>query len=449
MTPPPDRPPQPPPDPPVDIRDYFHATNPGSGLDTQDPKQAPWYIDLAPARGGRVIDDILQEITFFSPDIPTCTLFTGHIGCGKSTELMQLQLELERSGFLVVYFASSEDLEMVDVDVCDVLLAVARRIKQSLGDLEIGEAKGLRRIVQHAIGLMQTEVEISEVGLELGIATITAQTKSDATLRDRLNQYLGPQKALLLEAINDELLKPAIVALKKTGRQGLVVIVDNLDRVDNRPKASGRSQQQDLFIDQSEYLIKLHCHKVYTLPLAMKFSSTYGELTQRYPDEPKVLPMVQLQNRDGSAAPIGLALMQDIVLARALPQLAPEARRQYIPALFGSVENLERLCQLSGGHVRDLLRLLNDWVRKGRRFPLQRDKLEEAIRSRRNEMILQISDREWEQLREVQRRKWVSDSQGYQTLIHTRLVFEYRHGGESWFDVNPILLNDHGALNQQ
>ena len=35
---------------------------------------------------------------------------------------------MEAAGFHVVYFESSEDLEMTDVDIADVLLAIARRI---------------------------------------------------------------------------------------------------------------------------------------------------------------------------------------------------------------------------------------------------------------------------------------------------------------------------------
>ena len=72
-------------------------------------------------------------------------------------------------------------------------------------------------------------------------------------------------------------------------------------------------------------------------------------------------------------------------------------------------------------------------------FPLSRETLETLIRARRNEMVMPISDDEWELLRQVKQRKKVSGNQGYQTLIRSRLVFEYRDRGESWFDINPIL----------
>jgi hypothetical protein len=439
-----------------DIRDFFQATNPARTLDPGKPDDSQLYIDFSAVRGEQIITEIKDLISFYEPENPTCTLFTGHIGCGKSTELLKLRQELEAERFHVVYFESSEDLEMADVDIGDVLLAIARRISQSLEGLKLGEAKGLRGLLQGAAKILMTEIELEgsaemmgvgvagnsegELSLSAGIGKITARAKNDATLRDRLNQFLGPQKNQLLEAINDELLKPAIAQLQAQGQQGLVVIVDNLDRIDNRPKGMGRSQQEYLFIDQHECLRKLHCHKVYTMPLALKFSSEYGLLTARYMDDPKVLPMVPVTLRDGHVCEEGMARLRQMVLARAMPARAEAERLACIPELFDSAASLDRLCTVSGGHVRDLLRLLNGWVRKGRTFPLQRDKLEEVIRARRNEMVLQLSDAEWALLRQVRQRKKVGGDQDYQTLIHSRLVFEYRDQGESWFDVNPILL---------
>ncbi len=275
--------------------------------------------------------------------------------------------------------------------------------------------------------------------LAFGIGEITAKAKNDATLRQKLNQYLGPQKTHLLEAINKELIEPAIASLKKHGKNGLVVIVDNLDRVNNRVKPWGRPQQEYLFVDQGECLTKLHCHVVYTMPLALKFSNDYGMLTQRFPERPKVLPMVPVQLKDGSVCETGISLLQQMVLARAFPDLDRHERLNKITEIFDNSETLNRLCYVSGGHVRDLLKLLNDWIKKERQLPLRRETLERLIREYRNDITLRISDYEWELLRQVQQRKWVSDNEGYEALIRSRLVFEYHQGEETWFDINPIL----------
>ncbi|HAX85626.1 MAG TPA: KAP family P-loop domain-containing protein [Cyanobacteria bacterium UBA11370] len=440
----------------VDLRKFFQATNPSRTLVVENPEDQKYYIDFSSVRGGRIIEELKDSITFFSPDEPTCSLFTGHIGCGKSTELLRLKVELEEAGFHVVYFESSEDLEMADVDIGDVLLAIARRISQSLDKIPIAKPTELKNLLQGAAKVLNADVQgikmkvpgVGDVGvnsqgetfsLAFGIGEITAKAKNDATLRQKLNQYLGPQKTHLLEAINKELIEPAIASLKKHGKNGLVAIVDNLDRVDNQAKPWGRPQQEYLFVDQGECLTKLHCHVVYTMPLALKFSNDYGMLTQRFPERPKVLPMVPVQLKDGSDCEAGITLLQQMVLARAFPDLDPDERLNKITEIFDNSETLNRLCYVSGGHVRDLLKLLNDWIKKERELPLRRETLERLIREYRSDITLRISDLEWELLRQVQQRKWVSDNEGYEALIRSRLVFEYHQDEETWFDINPIL----------
>ncbi|BAZ39776.1 hypothetical protein NIES4101_57320 [Calothrix sp. NIES-4101] len=439
----------------IDLHRFFEATDPSKTLVVNLPEDRKYYIDFSSVRGGDVITKLKQTIAYFKPNKPTCQLFTGHIGCGKSTELLRLLLELEKDGFHVIYFESSEDLEMTDVDIGDVLLAIARRVSQSLEKINIAEPRRLKELLQGAWNVLNSEVtgvklkvpNVGDIGfsaekekfsLSLGIGEITSKAKSDSTLRERLNQYLAPQKVKLLAAINQELLEPAIAELKQQGKKGLVVIVDNLDRIDNRVKAWGRTQQEYLFVDQAESLNKLNCHVVYTMPLSLKFSNDYGMLTQRF-DDPKVLPMVPVKLPDGSIHEQGMALMRDMVLARAFPDLNSVERLSKIAEIFDNEMTLDRLCMASGGHVRDVLKLLNTCIQEEMALPLTRRTLETVIIGRRNEMVLPISDEEWELLRRVKEKKKVSDDSGYQKLIRSRFVFEYRDNGEFWFDVNPIL----------
>src|SRR3712207_1329236 len=105
----------------------------------------------------------------------TCELFTGHIGCGKSTELLRLKADLEQEGFHVVYFESSQDLEMGDVDIGDILLAIARRVSESLENLEkvkIGESETLKNLLRGAAKLLQTEIELSAEASVPGIGKV-------------------------------------------------------------------------------------------------------------------------------------------------------------------------------------------------------------------------------------------------------------------------------------
>jgi hypothetical protein len=127
----------------VDLQTFFRATNPGKTLAIENPEDRKYYIDFSSVRGGKIIEELKDNIAGPLADETTCVLFTGHIGCGKSTELLRLKAELEQAGFHVVYFESSEDLEMADVDIADVLLAIARRVSQSLDSIKIKEPRGL------------------------------------------------------------------------------------------------------------------------------------------------------------------------------------------------------------------------------------------------------------------------------------------------------------------
>ncbi|WP_448570386.1 hypothetical protein [Trichothermofontia sp.] len=197
-------------------------------------------------------------------------------------------------------------------------------------------------------------------------------------------------------------------------------------------------QHEYLFVDRGDQLRQLQCHVVYTMPLGLRFSAEYGRLTQRF-ETPSILPMIPVLQRDGSVFELGLEKMRQMVLARAMPQVSEAERSALITHYFDSPETLDYLCLVSGGHVRNVLRLLQDSLRKERGLPLGRESLAAAIKKRRNEMMLSIEDSEWELLRQVSRTKKVVGDEGYQRLIRSLYVYEYQDEDGSWFDVNPIL----------
>src|SRR3569832_1331457 len=121
----------------LDLFFFFLVFFPSNTLAVENEEDRTYYIDFSSVRGGKLIEELKDNITFFSPDAPTCELFPGHIGCGKSTELLRLKAELEQEGFHVVYFESSQDLDLADVDITDILLSVAGQVSESLEAIKI------------------------------------------------------------------------------------------------------------------------------------------------------------------------------------------------------------------------------------------------------------------------------------------------------------------------
>ncbi|MBP0021435.1 MAG: DUF4168 domain-containing protein [Cyanobacteria bacterium SBLK] len=333
-----------------------------------------------------------------------------------------------------------EDLEMGDIDVADILLAIAHHISESLESLRVSleNPQELNKLLQEAAQLLQVEIERpGETFPNLG--KITAKAQNNPELHSKLREYLRLHTASLLHAIDRELLEPAKTQLKKLGKVGLVVIVDGLDRVENRPTTWGRPQHEYLFIDRGAQLNSLNCHVIYTIPLALTFSHERDRLTRHFTTKPHVLTMIPVRDRAGRECAEGMAILRQIVLVRAFPEKSPEERLQHIPDIFDTPETLDRLCQVSGGHVRGLLRILNDWIRKQRQLPLTRDILEEVINKQCDRMSRAIDDREWELLRQVRERKQLGKNPDNDVLIRSTFVYEYRNEEESWFDINPLL----------
>ncbi|NET62720.1 MAG: ATP-binding protein [Symploca sp. SIO2E6] len=241
----------------LNLEKYFDACNPGTTIDPGNPEDRGYYIDFATVRGGKVIEALKRTISRISPHKSTCQLFTGHIGCGKSTELLRLKAELEEVGFYVVCFEATDDLDVVDVDLTDILLAIAHQVSASLEKSQVElQPRGFQAFLKRTGEVLLTPIELSaeaevagvgikgntEEGVELslpaGIGKITAKAKNSPQTRSKLRQYLEPQTTQILKYLNEEILQVATKQLKQQGKKGLVVIVDNLDRIENKVGSS-------------------------------------------------------------------------------------------------------------------------------------------------------------------------------------------------------------------
>src|SRR4028118_10781 len=422
----------------LDLPRFYRACNPSKPLSMGEAEDRQYYIDFSPVRGSKIIESLKRTITLISTDEPTCQLFTGHIGCGKSTELLRLKLELEHQGFHVVYFESSQDLDMADVDITDILLSVAGQVSESIEAIKIKLKPGyFANLFIEIADFLQTPIDLNaEAELSIGIGKITAKTKESPKLRRRLREYLEPRTAGILESINKELLQRATTELKRRGKAGLVVIVDNLDRVDIRPLPSGRSQPEYLFIDRGDQLRKLNCHVVYTIPLALIFSNDGETLKNRLGGglTPKVLPMVPGRLQSGEEFQQGMNLLRQMVLVRAFPNAPINQQPELITQVFDHPETLNRLCRVSGGHVRNLLGLLFDCL-KQEDPPISRECLERVIRERRDTLTTAIDAEEWNLLFQVVQHQTVRGDAEYQTLLRSMFVFEYRDHEGCWYGI--------------
>lgn len=420
------------------LTNLYNAFDPFYPLPAGDPQ----YVNCREVRGdGDIIEDLGRKIKLSQR--MTCQLYAGHRGAGKSTELLRLQQYLQNQGCFVVYFAADEqDINPEDTEYTDILLACTRHLLESLSN---ANSKPLRNWMrdrwEDLKDLALTEVSFETLSLESQIAQfakLTANVRTVPSLRQKIRDKINPHTTTLIDALN-EFIDDAKKKLPDKSSQ-LAVIADNLDRIVPFSQEGGRSNLDEIFLDRTEQLKALDCHVIYTVPISMVYSSRATELINNYND-PQVLPMIMVQNPDGRTNAAGLAKIKELIEKRVKkvnPNLCLET------GLFDSRETLERLCLMSGGHVRNLLLMMQEAITRTEDLPITAKAAQRAITQARDVYRRTPEEDEWLILAKVSQTHRILNDEQHRNLLFSRCILEYRYYDEEgemqpWYDVHPLI----------
>jgi hypothetical protein len=405
------------------------------------PANSKLYVDCKAVRGG---SDVLVELgkTIRFSDRPTCQLYTGHRGGGKSTELLRLKQDLENKGCTVVYFsAEDEDVNPEDVEYTDILLACTRHLLEQVKEADPKPVLSwLRERGQVLKDVLLMDVSLTDPKAEVGIkefAKITSSIRTQPTQRAKLRELLNPYTEKLVDALN-AFIADAKLKLPQDRRR-LVVIADGLEKVTLVTKDGGRTNHDEIFIDRAEQLKGLHCDVIYTVPISLVLSNRASDLMEIYNCEPQVLPMVMPQTQQNEISSPGVEILKSIVRLRMQSVSSAEALL-LDTQIFDSSETVERLCLMSGGHVRNLVRLVQIAIKYNEEesLPIEANALGQAIRQLRKTYRDTVDEDQWSLLAAVHRTKQIPNDDAHRKLLFTRCLLEYREE-ECWYDVHPVL----------
>ncbi len=406
------------------------------------PAGSPFYVDCKAVRGG---SNVLVELgkTVRMASQPTCQLYTGHRGGGKSTELLRLQQDLDRQGCTVVYFsAEDEDVNPEDVEYTDILLACARHLLEGVKQAD-ASAPVLSWLSDRAKALndiLQTEIKIDPTQVDLGIkefAKITASIRTQPTQRAKLRELLTPHTETLVKALNI-FIEDALEKLP-ADRKKLVLIADGLEKITLINRDNGRANHEEIFIDRGEQLKSLKCHVIYTVPISLVLSSRSSDLMEIYNCPPQVLPMVMVREKNDNVYPAGVEAMKSIIQARM--QSVREIQGMALAAeIFDNLDTLEQLCLISGGHVRNLVLLIQNAIKYNEKeqLPIQADDVQQAVRQLRKTYRNTVNAEQWSLLASVHRTHQIQHDEAHRSLLFNRCLLEYSEE-DTWHDVHPVL----------
>ncbi|MEL7072294.1 MAG: ATP-binding protein [Cyanobacteria bacterium J06581_3] len=400
-------------------------------------------MDCEEVRGRwNVVRELGNQIT--RSKSPTCQLYSGHRGVGKTTELLRLKDHLEAKHYKVVYFAvDDEDVETQDAEYADILFACTKNLVQSITLRDRNPLVDWMRDRWQALkDLAATPVEFDSLNFEQQISQfskITASVRAVPDIRRQLRKRLNDATPSLIVALNsfiEEAKKQMPPACK-----GIVIIVDNLDRIAEN-NSDGLNNYDEIYLNRSELMRGLKCHVIYTAPIQMIYSPRVTQLEDNY-GKPDVLPVVMVKAFSGGANAQGLSKLKEIICRR-LQHIDPDLPQFLDSYVFDSVATRRRLCLMSGGHMRVLMQLFQKSMDQIDELPVTAEAAQIAIEEQRDTYRMGISKERWELFARTHMTKQLENDDDSLLLLLNRCLMEYRYYDENmqlkqWCDVHPLL----------
>lgn len=423
------------------LRHYFNRLKPEVPVPVDDPER--WYVDFDEQglRGERCITTAASTINL--AEEPTCQIFTGFAGSGKTSELLRLVRNLERDEHFVVYADALESIDTQnELAYSDVLIALGLAAGKAL---DAAQKKGAaaqwwRRFTNELWGLLSSEIKLPGFKGKVGDVEIGVELRANPSFRLELRAAANARRLQLLEQVQ-RFFGEADRFVRASGYPGgIVLILDNLEKLSGSDEVQASARKT--FVHQSDALRAPGVHTIYTLPARMVFSRIGPELGKLYDGEPLVLPTVRVTRRNnGAPFEPGRRAMTDLLLRRL----------DFTEVFGGRLEPVVMLVNASGGYARDLLRMAQYAIQLGQALPLTEAHVGEAILKLRRSYVRGYSTAYDDLLAYIhEKRPAILPAElmgSLEEAMDGHFVMVYGND-ENWYDVHPLVahLLDEEAL---
>ena len=405
-----------------------------------------YYMDLSEVRKTEAIEGINIILDFQEPEEHKTILFTGHRGCGKSTELKRIQKQWEAE-YRVIYLEANEETDINDVSYTDLYLIVIKQVEFELRKLGLcfdtqllnNFESWFKEITEETEESVEASISVTgEATLGAGVpgivppflakllvkllAQIKGSGKQRKTIRETLEKDISRLKLDINLLLNDGLKK---LRQKHPEYKDFLIIFDNLDRVE--PKISDR-----LFFDYAAQLQELNCTIIYTVPISAVYSPKH---LQKNFDNFNIMPMINIYQLERDRC----HLNYNQTNLDAVTSLIE--KRVNIDDVFESREDLLELAKASGGHVRQLIQMMQTaclTASSRRHSKIQAEDVTYAIKQQQFNFERILLEEYYPILAKVCLSKNVNTDEIGQLLLFNISILEY-NGNNRWNYVNPVI----------
>jgi len=383
-------------------------------------KPNPFYID----RPGNPIDELADALLapFYRPPK---FFFSGHRGCGKSTELLHLLGNPEiKKKYWPINFSIREDADVIDLDFRDVLLAIGSRLfreyRKKGGDLpdqllkELYSWQGkiekeVSTIVEGRASEMELDTSINAFFVSAGL-----KMKLEPATRVHLRQVVETDITGLIAVINH-----IATTIYTTEHLIPLILIDYMDKP-NLDKARA------IFHDRREIMMQPNCAIVYTVSSALFYSKEFDAIR----DQAFFLPNIYLHP----------PMKPDVHHEEGYETLRKFVHMRMVPDLI-EAPALELAVTYSGGVFRELARIIRTAIGRARRRKAARmdcTDIEWAATEIRNEYRRILDKDDIKLLKSIGDNNSLEYNDRMRPLLQLLALLEYRDV-ENWCDIHPVL----------
>ena len=379
----------------------------------------PFYVDRPGNPTARLERELLREYS----QTPKY-FFSGHRGCGKSTELRRLAVNPKiLKSYWPIHFTIRDEADINNLDFKDVLLAIGGRLyreyRKTGGKLpeellkELNSWRGQVETEVKTVFAGRTEKEI-EIGLEAFFANVGLKMKLEPATRSELRQVFERNLSDLVSVINK-----IASAIHTREQRPPLVLIDDLDKPD-------LEHSREIFYDHRETMLQPNCPMVYTVSSPLFYSPEF----QAIRDRAIFLPNVKLheQNQPAILNAEGYQAMRMFVHKRMLPDLI-------------AGDALDAAIHTSGGLFREMARVMRyaiDLASASGRRRVEIADVQNAEADIRGEYRRFLTKEQRAVLRSIRLHNRYDEPNQIAPLLQILAVLEYANG-EPWCDVHPAL----------
>jgi len=419
-----------------DLAGMLSSFSPEHLDDTTLPKF--YYNNTMPIRMGNnyssPLEDLFEDCTMTVGT--NAHLLSGHGGCGKSTELVNLKQRLEKDGQPVYLFRSELEMNMYLADCWDIMLFVTEGLCNIAHKHEINLSNATLQAVFDYIKKDMEEVETTETSSTFGIGVVLSffasiksnlqfGTKTRTIIKEKMERRASEWLRHIRE-ISDK------IAYEMGGKLP-ILIFEGFDKIQPPERA--------LDIFRHDILTKMPFPIIYTFPIALTYDSRFASIESFY--RVHVLPMIKVSNADKTENDDGIEVMRKIVELRADLKLFDKGA-------------LDELIKQTGGVLRHLFQCIITASRLARRRGSDKIEMEDsrlALSDLSSMLSKRISDADLDMLarifNDLNYKKRIEDRESLLKQMHALVVLEYKNG-DRWQDLHPLIaefLIEQGVIN--